>query len=781
MIGGQDRSLSACRFRALFELLVIRSTMLLGLLPTHHLEQAAEAAGEWIATGPDPRFTLSWRGGRALAGGNYRLVASGARHLDRLSGSCLYVDVGEGYREDTKLALHFFDLGSGRAVAFVALPEGVEKLRWDPSIAPGRFQVGGLELKRDAVPLWYAGALWALFLTHLRIGHRPRALAGIFVRIARQEGVRGIVSRIRRRLASDVTIPPGNYEQWVEEHDTLTARDLECIRDAQARLPYRPLISVIMPVYNTPEPLLREAIASVRAQLYDRWELCIADDCSPAPHVRTVLDAEAAADSRIRVVFRQANGHISHASNSALELASGEWLAMLDHDDLLRPHALYCMVEAINRFPDAEIAYSDEDKIDETGRRFDPYFKPNFSIDLLLGQNYLNHLTMHRRSHVAAVGGWRPGFEGSQDYDLTLRIIERVGTYRVVHVPRVLYHWRAAAGSTARGVQEKNYAFDAGLRALEEYAARGLPGASVAEVPGAPYYRVAYPLPSPPPLVSIIIPTRDGAAVLGQCLSSLFERRRYEAFEVVIVDNGSAEPETFALFDDWRQREPRLRVLSYDLPFNFSAINNFAVSQAAGSLVCLMNNDIEILDDGWLDEMVSLAVRPDIGCVGAKLHYPNGQIQHGGVVLGVGGVAGHAFKYAAGDTPGYFSHLRLRRSVSAVTAACLLVRKDVYEQVGGLDESALTVAFNDVDFCLKVREAGYRNVWTPFSRMIHHESLTRGAETTPEKQARFSAEVRVMQERWGALLTEDPFYSPNLTLTSEDYAIAFPPRVPPAW
>lgn len=755
--------------------------MLLGFSPTHHLEQSDEAAGEWIATGPDPRFSLSWRSGRDIRAGHYRLIAFGARHLDRLSGSCLYVDTGAGYREDTKLPLRFFDLGGGRAVAFMTLPEGVEKLRWDPSTAPAQFRLGGLQLKREPVPLWYIYALQALFVSHLRIGFRPQALAGIFFRIARQEGLHGIASRIRRRTASEPAISPRTYEQWVAEHDTLSDADVARIRSAQAKLQCRPLISVIMPVYNTPEPLLREAIASVRAQLYDRWELCIADDCSPAPHVRAVLEAEAAADARIKVVFREANGHISHASNSALELASGEWLAMLDHDDLLRPHALYCMAEAINRFPDAVIAYSDEDKIDEAGRRFDPYFKPDFSVDLLLGQNYLNHLTMYRRAHVSAVGGWRPGLEGSQDYDLTLRVLERVGFDHVIHVPRVLYHWRAAAGSTARGMDQKNYAFDAGLRALREYATRRLQGASVAQVSGAPYYRVAYPLPSPRPLVSIIIPTRDGSVVLDQCLESLFERDSYNTFEVIVVDNGSTEPETFALFDRWREREKRLRVLPYNLPFNFSAINNFAVAQAKGCLVCLMNNDIEVLGDGWLEEMVSIATQPDIGCVGAKLHYPNGQIQHGGVVLGVGGVAGHAFKYADGDAPGYFSHLNLRRTVSAVTAACLLVRKEVYEQVGGLDEVGLTVAFNDVDFCLKVREAGYRNVWTPFASMIHHESLTRGAETTPEKQARFSAEVQVMQHRWGHLLTEDPFYSPNLTLTSEDYAIAVPPRVPPAW
>ncbi|WP_215907028.1 glycosyltransferase family 2 protein [Phreatobacter aquaticus] len=549
------------------------------------------------------------------------------------------------------------------------------------------------------------------------------------------------------------------------------------LRTRAAALPRQPLVSIVMPVYETPERYLREAIASVRAQVYEAWELCICDDASRAPHIRAVLEAEAAGDARIKIARRHDNGRISRASNDALALATGEWVAMLDHDDVLRPHALFCMVEALGANPEAQILYSDEDKIDDAGHRFDPYFKPDFSIDLLLGQNYLNHLTMHRRANIEAVGGWRPDFDGSQDYDLTLRILERVGTDHVVHVPHILYHWRAAAGSTARAPQEKNYAVEAGLRALQGHANRVLPGARVEMTAGAPYYRIAYPLPAPPPLVSIIIPTRDEAAVLERCLVSLFERTDYRALDIIIVDNGSIEPDTFALFDRWTARHDSIRVLRDDRPFNYSALNNRAVREARGSLLCLLNNDIEAVEPSWLGEMVSLAVRPEVGCVGAKLLYPNGTLQHGGVILGIGGVAGHSHKYAADGYPGYFHQLSLRRTVSAVTAACLVVKASIFAEVGGLDEQGLAVAFNDVDFCLKVQEAGYRNVWTPSALLIHHESLSRGADTTREKQQRFLSEIETMRRRWGTILYTDPFYSPNLTLVSEDNSLAFPPRV----
>jgi glycosyltransferase involved in cell wall biosynthesis len=604
-------------------------------------------------------------------------------------------------------------------------------------------------------------------------------IARVALRILREEGPVALIRRLRRRIATLMEQRRRSYADWIAAYDTLTAEDLARLREAAAALPHRPLISVIMPVHETPQRLLEEAIASVRSQLYDAWELCICDDASTAPHVGAVLAAASAADPRIKVVRRAENGRIARASNDALALATGDFVAMLDHDDVLRPHALFCMAEAIGRHPDAAILYSDEDKIDDAGRRFDPYFKPDFSPELFLGQNYLNHLTLFRRSEVIAAGGWRPERDGSQDYDLGLRILARVGPAQVIHVPRILYHWRATAGSTAVAPGEKSYAFTAGLRALEDHVAATLPGTRVEPVGGAPYYRIIHPVPEPAPRVTILIPTRDGGAILDRCLASLVALTDYAAFEVVIIDNGSAAPETLALLKAWPRRDGRIRVLRDDRPFNFAALNNAAAATARGDLLCLMNDDIEILEPGWLTEMVSLAVRPEIGCVGAKLLYPNGTLQHGGVVLGIGGVAGHAFKHAPVGDPGRFWHLGLRRTVSAVTAACLVVRASVYAEVGGLDAEHLAVAFNDVDFCLKVREAGYRNVWTPFATLKHHESLSRGAETTPEKRARFERETSTMVARWGEKLTADPFYSPNLTLAREDQTLAFPPRLRP--
>ncbi|MCZ8314953.1 glycosyltransferase [Phreatobacter sp.] len=610
-------------------------------------------------------------------------------------------------------------------------------------------------------------------------GLGPGLITRVALRILREEGPVALARRLRRRIAILLEQRRRSYSDWIAAFDTLGEVDLVNLRAAAAALPHRPLISVIMPVHETPRRLLEEAIASVSAQAYDNWELCICDDASTASHVAAVLAAASAADPRIKVTRRVENGRIARASNDALALATGDFVAMLDHDDVLRPHALFCMAEAIGRHPDAAILYSDEDKIDDAGRRFDPYFKPDFSPELFLGQNYLNHLTLFRRAEVVAAGGWRPERDGSQDYDLALRILARVGAARVIHVPRILYHWRATAGSTAVATGEKSYAFTAGLRALEDHVAAALPGARVEPVGGAPYYRVVHPVPEPLPLVTILIPTRDGGAVLDRCLTSLVARTDYQAFEVVVIDNGSAARETLALLESWPRRDGRIRVLRDDRPFNFAALNNAAAAKARGDLLCLLNDDVEILEPGWLREMVSLAVRPEIGCVGAKLLYPDGSLQHGGVVLGIGGVAGHAFKHTPAGEPGHFWHLGLRRTVSAVTAACLVVRASVYAEVGGLDAEHLAVAFNDVDFCLKVREAGYRNVWTPFACLKHHESLSRGAETTPEKRARFERETTTMMARWGEKLLNDPFYSPNLTLAREDQTLGFPPRLHP--
>ncbi|MBU2411069.1 MAG: glycosyltransferase family 2 protein, partial [Gammaproteobacteria bacterium] len=528
--------------------------------------------------------------------------------------------------------------------------------------------------------------------------------------------------------------------------------------------------------YNPKPAWLREAIESVRAQIYPNWELCIADDASTSQEVRDILRTYAEIDARIKVVFRPKNGHISASSNSAIELASGAWLALMDHDDLLPAHALFWAADCIATHPGVRLVYSDEDKIDEQGHRFGPYFKPDWNIDLFRSQNMFSHLGVLQAALVREVGGFRVGLEGSQDWDLVLRCIEKVTPEQVQHIPRVLYHWRVHGESTAKSMDAKPYAALAGERALNEHFARTGVRAS-AEFIGFGY-RAHYALPDVPPKVSIIIPTRNAAELTRQCIDSIFARTHYAPFEILLVDNGSDEPAALDYFRELAQR-PEVRVLRDDRPFNYAQLNNDAVAQARGELVALVNNDIEVLTPEWLSEMVSLALQPGVGAVGARLWYPDMTLQHAGIILGVGGLAAHSHRRMPAGREGYGGRAALIQSFSAVTAACMVIRKSIYEEVGGMDAVNLKVAFNDVDFCLRLREAGYRNVWTPYAELKHHESATRGRDLTPEKRQRFEQESTYMHERWGTLLQNDPAYSPNLMFEREDFSYAWPPRLAP--
>jgi len=545
-------------------------------------------------------------------------------------------------------------------------------------------------------------------------------------------------------------------------------RDGTLILERIGKLKSQPLISIVMPVYNTPKKYLAAAIESVERQLYENWQLCIADDCSSLPHVQEMLEAYAARDQRIKVTFRAENGHIANATNSAFGLADGEWIALLDHDDVLRAHALAEVAFEIERHSDAELIYSDEDKLDAKGKRYDPYFKPDFSRELFRSQNYLNHLTVHRARNIRAVGGWRSGFDGSQDYDLSLRIFERIDQKNIRHIPKVLYHWRAAEGSAASTSNAKNYAYDAGLRALQEHVARTGLAATAEPAPNTPFYRMRFEVPDPKPRVSLIIPTRDKADLLRNCLRSIREKTSYGAFEFIIVDNGSSDPDALRYLDEI-DKYANCRVLRFDGPFNYSAINNFAVEHSDAPLIGLINNDIEVISPDWLTEMVSWAVQPDVGCVGAKLYYENGTLQHAGVIVGLGGVAGHSHKYFPGNHAGYFYRLKILQNLSAVTAACLVVRREIFNEVGGFNEKDLPVSFNDVDFCLKVREAGYLNVWTPYAELYHWESVSRGSDALPQHIERSHSEVAYMKSTWKTGEMEDPYYSVNLTKDFENF------------
>jgi O-antigen biosynthesis protein len=641
---------------------------------------------------------------------------------------------------------------------------------------------------RITAPMRSATRFWQMVPRILLTIRRQAQLRGglasalaYYSTIVRREGLGSIKGRLDRLhdSAGFADGPPSDerYRSWIERFDSFDDTKRSEVRELVQSLPRKPKISIVVPTYNSDEKLLRQMIDSVKAQLYPYWELCIADDASPDPHVAPLLAEAAAADSRIRYTVRATNGHISEASNSALELVSGEYIALLDHDDILPEHALAMVARYINMHPDGRMFYSDEDKLTLAGTRTTPYFKPDWNPQLILSQNFFSHLGVYETALVRQAGGFRPGLEGSQDHDLALRCLEIAGDESVVHIPHVLYHWRMMPGSTAQSGNEKPYAHIARVRAVEEHLSRSDISASVEQPFGeSGPLRVRYAVPSPAPSVSIIIPTRDGLDLLRQCIDSVQRKTTYTNYEIIVVDNGSVMPETL----DYLSRisaEPKVRVLRDDSPFNFSALNNRAAEQASGDYICLLNNDIEVITPDWLDEMISLAAQPRTGAVGARLWYPDDTLQHGGVLLGLGGVAGHMHSRLRRWQLGYFGRAVATQNLSAVTAACLVIRKSIFEEVGGLNEE-LAVAFNDVDFCLRVLKAGYRNVWTPHAELYHHESASRGSDMDPDKYDRFVGEVRWMEARWPDAIANDPAYNRNLTLQTDiAFTLSDPPRI----
>ncbi len=572
-----------------------------------------------------------------------------------------------------------------------------------------------------------------------------------------------------------------SYLRWVAEYDTLNDDDREAILEHIAMLARRPLISVVVPVYNTEEKYLREMIQSVLRQLYPYWELCIADDASTAPHVERVLQEFTARDQRIKFVRRETNGHISAATNSALDVAVGEFVALLDHDDLLAETALYEVAVELDAHPDADVVYSDSDNIDDLGQRSVPYFKTDWNPDLMLGHNMVSHLGVYRRSLVEDIGRLREGFEGSQDYDLLLRAADASAPSRIRHIPAVLYHWRRNASQPSFSEKSLERCVVAARRGIREHLERTGVEAHISVPPKCPSWtRVVYSLPPERPLVSIIVPTRDKADILAVCADGVLTRTDYQPLELIIVDNDSKEPETHRLFARLGGNR-HVRIIHYPGPFNYPAINNRAVSEARGEIVVLMNNDVDVISPMWLEEMVSHALRPEIGAVGAKLLYPSGLVQHAGVVLGVGHGAGHFFAGASRDDVGRWGFLWMVRQVSAVTAACMALRRALYLEVGGLDETNFPVAFNDVDLCLRIRKRGYGILWTPYAELYHLEFATRGSDTDIERSSRFERDAKQLRQHWGDILDSDPFYNQNCSLVGPHFEPGFPPRRRKPW
>ncbi|OSH45338.1 glycosyltransferase, group 2 family protein [Enterococcus faecalis] len=558
-----------------------------------------------------------------------------------------------------------------------------------------------------------------------------------------------------------------SYPNWLARNEVL---DIEAMTQEIATFHYQPKISIAMPVYNVEEKWLRLCIDSILNQVYTNWELCMADDASTDPNVKKILTEYQQLDERIRVVFREQNGHISEATNSALAIATGEFVALLDNDDELAINAFYEVVKVLNENPELDLIYSDEDKIDMDGNRSDPAFKPDWSPDLLLGTNYISHLGVYRRSILEEIGGFRKGYEGSQDYDLVLRFTEKTTKERIKHIPKVLYYWRMLPTSTAVDQGSKGYAFEAGLRAVQDaLVRRGMNGHATHGAANG-LYDVYYDIESEK-LVSIIIPTKNGYKDVQRCVSSIIEKTTYQNYEIIMADNGSTDPKMHELYAEFEQQLPgRFFVESIDIPFNFSTINNRAAKKAHGEYLLFLNNDTEVITENWLTLMVSFAQQERIGCVGAKLLYPNNTVQHAGVILGLGGVAGHGhYGYPHGDL-GYFGRLAINVNYSAVTAACLLMKKADFDAVGGFEE-AFTVAFNDVDLCLKVQALGRDNVWLHEAELYHFESQTRGYDDKGKKKKRFEQEKVMMEEKWGPLIENDPFYNPNLTRDIPNFSL----------
>lgn len=724
-------------------------------------ENAAGTGLEWQAVGDDPQFRLT----RELPLPGWHMLEVAMQHDQLRAAVQLYLDTGDGFSEAQSV---YLPLKSGRiAKRLFYVPKGLKAIRFDPLETEGSFTLNHFRLAWLSPK--FAHDRLAQRLANMHHQWRGWRKADVLPELKCQAHGQGVHWRDLALEQYDGTFERrALYSQWLTKRRELS---IERARRVIEKLPRRPLISLLVPVYNPKPEWLRECLDSVLEQHYPHWELCIADDASTDPEVHKLLAEYQRCDARVRVVYREDNGHICAASNSALELVGGEFVALLDHDDCLPVTALFHVVEALHRHPDAGLLYSDEDKLNEVGERFDPHFKPRWNPDLLLAQNYISHLGVYRTGLVREVGGFREGFDGSQAHDLALRVSDRLEPEQIVHIPHVLYHWRAVEGSTALGSGEKNYTTDAGAKAVREHVTRRAPAAQVEAGHYPNTYRVIWPLPEPAPLVSLLVPTRDGVNILKPCVDAILERTDYPNLELLILDNQSTCTATLDYMRDVSTRDARVRVLRWNEPFNYSAINNFGAREAKGEILGLVNNDIEPINPGWLDELVRQACRPEIGCVGAKLYYPNDTLQHGGVILGLGGVAGHSHKYFPREHPGYFYRLHLVQNLSAVTGACLLVRKAVFEEVGGLNEEHLTIAFNDVDLCLKVREAGYRNLWTPYAELYHHESVSRGADDNAVKRARANAEARYMRDTWGKQLDCDPAYNPNLTLVHEDFSL----------
>jgi glycosyltransferase involved in cell wall biosynthesis len=726
--------------------------------------------GEYNATGGAPVFEMTF-GPASPHGSWYYLEAA----LVRNNGNrvaCIYADIRTIDKDCIAIPIPTNFRGSVREVFY--LPPEVRALRWSPTAEPGIFSQSQLLIHRIN-PLESALRRVSRVIFDLwRFRNRTSAAnAGLSwwgaINNLQDAYQRTATLRLNRMSNTD-------YPAFIARNGVLKESDIRAMRKQIQQLPLHPIISLIMQVHSPNEELFRAALDSVTGQIYPYWELVLAGNFSADTKTLIIANEYRSRFFQIKIVSVKPNANQAVTLNSALDLVHGKFVTRIGQHDLITPHALNLFAQEINKYPDSDLVYSDDDSIDDNNQRHDPRFKPDWNPDLFFSCNYLANLTLYRLTRLQKIGGYRTGFEGATDYDLSLRYIKDIPETNIRHIPKVLCHSRAprqSSVSSAPLLRENNWKGEAAVHKSEISALEAHfkdSGITVAEGPAHGLYRIKHPLPEQPPLVSIIIPTRDQVGILKKCIESIRQNTDYDNWEMLVVDNQSEESETHTYLDQI-QSDTRIKVIRYEKPFNYSALNNFAVQHAKGEVLALLNNDVEVIAEEWLTEMVSHAIRMGIGAVGAKLLYSNGTVQHAGVILGLGGVAGHAHRYLKGDEHGYCHRAVVTQNLSAVTGACMVVRKSCYLEVAGLNETDLAVAFNDIDFCLKLVTAGYRNLYTPYALLYHHESISRGRDDTPEKHARFVHEFEYMKRIWGGILQNDIAYNPNLTLEFETFAL----------
>jgi len=745
-----------------------RLFMQVELKPNDDVTIMNESKGEYKATSYTPCFEMHLTPNIAQQGGWYYLEAA----LVQNNGSreaFIRVDL-QGENEESVI-IHIPTNLRGTVREVFYLPPKVKALNWSPTAAPGFFYQSPLLLHSitslESTLRRIHRVLFDLFRFQGRIPSTCGRLTfwKIFGNLHHVYQCTANL-RINRLRGND-------YASFIALHDTFKEADVRAICEQIPKLRFFPFLSLIMSVQDPVTQHFRAALDAISEQFYPYWELLLMGDFSRNSQAQAIAKGYQERHSQIKIICVRADANVTEVINSALELAHGEFIAKIGQYDLLPPHALLYLAQEINRYPETDFIYTDDDDIDETNQRCAPRFKPDWNPDMFYSYNYINNLTIYRRDRVLDLGGYRPGFAGAEDYDLSLRFLKDIPASKIRHIPRVLYHRRILSSPSSsppaplsQSDSNERFAHQSGKLALETYfAGRGI---IVEDGPAERLYRIKHPLPAQLPLVTIIIPTRDRIDLVRKCIESIQKKTDYKKWEILLVDNQSTEMETFSFFEQI-QDNSRIRLIRYEKPFNYSALNNYAVPYAQGEIIALLNNDIEVISEGWLSEMVSHAIRPGIGAAGAKLLYANDLVQHAGVILGLGGVAGHANRYLNGKDHGYCYRAVVTHNLSAVTAACLVVRKKCYQEVGGMNEN-LAIAFNDVDFCLKLCVAGYRNVFTPYSLLYHHESMSRGHDDTPEKHALFLREFSYMKNTWGKMLLNDPAYNKNLTKELENFS-----------